>query len=429
MAGSFAHHGARKRPPAEWEVNATHLIATVCRVSLDVGRVRGLVPALGDGWVRFDATAGMQVPEPVVSAVTAALRAPHAAPGGVFPASQRAAAVEEEARAAIADVVGASPSGVVLGPHPAVLLAQLADALSDDWRLGDQVVVSRLDEPAHIAPWLRAAKRHGLGLRWAEIEIETCELPAWQYDELLDAPVRVVAVTGASAHVGTRPAVAEIADRARAAEALVVVDLSTAAAYAPYDIDALGADVVALDAAAWGGPPVGALVFREPALLDELPACSADPAARGARRLELGPLPTAQLAGLTASVEHLAQLDENAEGTRRGRLLASMAALEEYQARLVSDLLDGLWASPVTVIGRPVRRVPQLSLTHAAVKPADAVANLAERGFCVFADPGDQGVLAHLGTAEIGGAIRVGLGHYTTRGEVAALVEALLSLG
>ncbi|MGD9527172.1 MAG: aminotransferase class V-fold PLP-dependent enzyme, partial [Pseudonocardia sp.] len=159
-------------------------------MSLDVGRVRGLVPALGDGWVRFDATAGMQVPEQVVSAVTAALRAPCAAPGGVFPASRRAAEIDEEARAAVADVVGADPAGVVLGPHPAVLLGTLADALSEGWQLGDEVVVSRLDEAAYVAPWLAAARRRGTAVRWAEIEIETCELPTWQVAELLDAPVR-----------------------------------------------------------------------------------------------------------------------------------------------------------------------------------------------------------------------------------------------
>ncbi|MGQ0574483.1 MAG: aminotransferase class V-fold PLP-dependent enzyme [Pseudonocardia sp.] len=397
-------------------------------MSLDVGRLRGLVPALGDGWVRFDATAGMQAPEQVVSAVTAALRAPHAAPGGVFPASQRAGATEAQARAAVADLVGGDPAGVVLGPHPAVLLARLADALSEGWHLGDQIVVSRLDEAAHVTPWLAAAQRRGAGVRWAEIEIETCELPAWQFAELLDGPVRVVACTGASAQVGTRPEVAAIAAAVRAHDALLVVDLGAAAAFGPQDIATLGADVVALDAAAWGGPPVGALVFRDPGLLDELPSCSPDPTAHGARRLELGPLPTAQLAGLTASVEHLASLDETAHGTRRERLGTSMASLEEYQNQLVSDLLDGLWATQVSVIGRPVRRVPLLSVTHEAVKACDAVAHLAERGICAFADPGEQGVLGHLGSAEIGGVVRLGFAHYTTRAEVALLVDALTSL-
>ncbi|HEX4703237.1 MAG TPA: cysteine desulfurase-like protein, partial [Pseudonocardiaceae bacterium] len=59
-------------------------------MALDVARIRGLFPALGDGWTHLDAPAGMQIPEQVATAVSMALRAPVSGPGGVFPASQRA---------------------------------------------------------------------------------------------------------------------------------------------------------------------------------------------------------------------------------------------------------------------------------------------------------------------------------------------------
>ena len=67
-------------------------LRTVCVMAFDVARVRGLFPALGDGWIHLDAPAGMQVPEQVATAVSTALRAPVSGPGGVFPASQRAEA-------------------------------------------------------------------------------------------------------------------------------------------------------------------------------------------------------------------------------------------------------------------------------------------------------------------------------------------------
>ena len=82
-------------------------------MAFDVAAVRGLFPALGDGWVHLDAPAGMQVPEQVATAASTALRAPVSGPGGNFPASQRAEAIVEAARRAIADLVGAKPSGVV----------------------------------------------------------------------------------------------------------------------------------------------------------------------------------------------------------------------------------------------------------------------------------------------------------------------------
>jgi cysteine desulfurase family protein (TIGR01976 family) len=399
-------------------------------MAFDVARVRGLVPALGDGWIHL--APGMQAPEQVVSAITTALRIPRALPGGLFPASAHAAAVEDAARRAIADLVGADPRGVVLGPGPAVLLQRLADAAGETWMLGDEIVVSRLDDIANVTPWVRNAHRRGAAVRWAEIDIETCELPLWQFDELLGRTTRVVALTGASAQVGVRPEVAAIAERTRESGALLVVDLSAAAPFGPLDLDALGADVVALDAAAWGGPEIGALVFRAPALLDRLASCSLDPMARGPHRLEVGPHTVPQLAGLVASVDHLAALhdggEDTASGTRRERVLTSMAAVAAHHAGLLEGLLDDLRGTGVTVLGNPERRVPMLSLTHPAKAP-DVADHLAHRGICVLADPGEQGVLAHLGTPEVGGAVRIGLAHYTNRAEAEALVSALDELG
>ena len=217
-------------------------------MAFDVARVRGLFPALGDGWVHLDSPAGMQVPEQVATAVSTALRAPVSGPGGIFPASQRAEAIVEAARRAVADLVGVDPAGVVLGPSSAVLLQRLADALGDGWMLGDEVVVSRLDHPANVAPWQRAAQRSGSSVRWAEVDIETCELPAWQYDDLISPRTKVVAITAASGAVGTRPDLRRIADQAKQAGSMVVVDASAAAPFIPLDITSMNADVVAVSA-------------------------------------------------------------------------------------------------------------------------------------------------------------------------------------
>lgn len=99
-----------------------------------------------------------------------------------------------------------------------------------------------------------------------------------------------------------------IAERAHAVGALVVVDATAIAPFAPLDIDALGADVLVVSSAEWGGPPLAALAFRDPALLDALPSYAADPGVRGPSQLEIGNHQYPMLAGLVASVEHLAAL-------------------------------------------------------------------------------------------------------------------------
>lgn len=399
-------------------------------MAFDVASVRGLFPALGDGWVHLDAPAGMLVPEPVAAAVATALRAPVSAPGGVFPASQRAEAIVEAARRAVADLVGAEPSGVVLGPSVAVLLARLAESLGEGWLLGDEVIVSRLDHPANITPWLRAAQRCGATARWAEIDIETCELPSWQYDELISRRTKVIAVTAASGTVGARPDLTPIMERAADHGTLRVVDASAAAPYLPLDMTTLGADVMLVSASAWGGPPVAAMVFRQPTLLDRMPSCSLEPSARGPERLELGPHPYPLLAGLVASVEYLAGLDDAAAGPRRERVLTSLSSVKAYQAGLLVHLLNELRAQRhVMVIGDAMRRVPTMAFTVGGMKAGDVVEHLASHGICAFADTGHHGVLGALGIGEVGGAVRIGLAHYTHTAELNQLVRAVETLG
>src|SRR3954465_4221618 len=126
---------------------------------LDVARVRGLFPGLADGFVHTDGPAGSLLPEGGSRAIPHAPRTPIAHRGGVFPAAGRAEAIVTAARAAIADLVGGAPAGVVLGPNMTTLTYSMARTLARTWRPGDEVVVSRLDHDANIRPWVQMAER------------------------------------------------------------------------------------------------------------------------------------------------------------------------------------------------------------------------------------------------------------------------------
>lgn len=368
----------------------------------------------------------MLVPEQVASAVSTALRAPVSAPGGVFPASRRAETIVAAARKAVAELVGGVPEGVVLGPSSAVLLGRLADALSESWSLGDEVVVSRLDEYANQAPWLRAAHRVGGVVRWSEVDIETCELPAWQYETLVSARTKAVAVTAGSGSVGTRPDVPTVAEFAKKVGSTVVVDASHVTPFVPIDLNATGADVLVLSALAWGGPRVGALVFKDPSLLDRLPSVSLEPNPRGPARLELGPHAYSLLAGLVSSVDFIAGLDDDASGSRRHRLLTSIGSAKNYTGDLLAQLTSDLRGMRhVTVIGDAMRRVPVVAFTVAGAKSNEVVEHLAARGVCALSDEGTGGLFGALGVGEVGGAVRIGLAYYSNAFDINQLVRAL----
>jgi selenocysteine lyase/cysteine desulfurase len=187
--------------------------------------------------------------------------------------------------------------------------------------------------------------------------------------------------------------------------------------------------VVAVNTAAWGGPPVGALVFRNPDLIDTFGSVSTNPNASGPARLELGAHQFGLLAGVVASIEYLAGLDDAAEGTRRQRLRRSMASAQKHLDGLLDYLLAALRSLPlVTVIGDPGDRIPVVSFVVNGVPAERVVQRLADNGVLAIANATSR-VFDVIGVTEIGGAVTVGLAHYTTPGEVDHLVRALASLG
>ncbi len=398
-------------------------------MAYDVARVRGLHPSLGDGWVHFDAQYGMLLPDSVATTVSTAFRGSMTTDVGPHPAAQRSAAVLAAARQAVADLVGADPRGVVLGADRAILLTSLAEAASSRVGLGYEVVVTRLDDEANIAPWLRAANRYGAKVKWAEVDIETGELPAWQWESLITKPTRLVAVTSASASLGTMTDLRPVTKLVHEHGGMVVVDHSAAAPYRLVGIDEIEADVMALNAVAWGGPPIGALVFRDPSAIDSFGSVSLDPFATGPARLEVGTHQYGMLAGLVASIEYLASLDETATGTRRERLAVSMQSAASYMDRLFGYLLTSLRSLPlVMVIGQPEVHLPVLSLAVHGVPAERVIQRLTDNGVLAVSD-GNSRVLDVIGVNDIGGAVTLGLAHYTTIAEVDQLVRALASLG
>jgi len=399
-------------------------------MTLDVPAIRAAYPALADGYAYLDGAAGTQVPGSVIDAIGDAYRSGLGNAGGVFPASIRSTTVTEQCRRAVADLVGGAAEGVILGPNMTTLTYRLAGTLARSWGPGDEVVVSRLDHDANVRPWVQAAARAGATVRWAEVELPAGELPAGQYDSLLSERTVLVAVTAASNVLGTRPDVAEITAKARVAGALTYVDGVHATPHGPTDVAALGADFYATSAYKWSGPHIGA-VIADPGLLEPLRPDKLDPAPDNVPdRFEWGTPPFADLAGAAAAVDHLAGLDPSAAGTRRQRLLASMAAAQDHEQRLFEVLRDGLAAmDKITLYGNARRRTATAFFNVAGLSPRAVAEHLAARRVNVW--DGDNyawELVGVLGIRDTGSAIRAGLVHYNDRSDVDRLLAAVAEL-
>jgi cysteine desulfurase family protein (TIGR01976 family) len=310
-------------------------------VTVDVGQVRAAFPALDLGVAHFDGPGGSQVPRVVADAVARTLVSGISNRGAVTDAERRADDVVLAARAAVADLLGGDPGGVVFGRSMTQITYDVARALATAWAPGDEVVVTRLDHDANIRPWVQAAEIAGADVRWAPFDRSTGELDPQEVAALVGERTRLVAVTGASNLLGTRPDVAAVSAAAHAAGALVYVDGVHLTPHAPVEVAALGADFFACSPYKFFGPHLGVLV-ADPALLETvhpdklLPSTDVVP-----ERFELGTLPYELLAGVTATVDFIADLVPGT-GSRRARVLASMAAVEQHEDRLYDRLASGL---------------------------------------------------------------------------------------
>ena len=397
-------------------------------MTYDIDRVRARIPALADGTAYFDGPGGTQMPDLVADAIGEALRAGMANRGSVTAAERRAEDIVVAARIAGADLVGADPEGIVFGRSMTELTFEMARTLAQDWGPGDEVVVSRLDHDANIRPWVTYAERTGATIRWAEFDPQTGILSAEEVLRLVTDSTRVVAVTGASNLLGTRPDIAAIGAAVADAPALFYVDGVHLTAHAPIDMRAIGADFYACSPYKFLGPHLG-MVAASPALLESMHPDKLRPSTEQVpERFELGTLPYELLAGVTAAIDFLADLVPGDELTmsRRERLVRSMSVLEEYEEALHDRLRSGLEAiAGVHLHGHAPLRTPTELFTVDGVAGSEVYRALAERG--VNAPAGSFYALEASERLGLGsqGAVRAGLAPYTSADDVDRLLAGV----
>lgn len=392
---------------------------------MDIERIRSQFPSLAFGAAHFDGPGGTQTPTPVSRAMFDLLEGPVANRGTVTLAEQRAEEAVTGARSAIADLLGADPRGVVFGRSMTQLTFDFARTISQEWKPGDEVIVSRLDHDANVRPWVRYAEKAGATLRWVDFDVASAHLDVSDVEAVLSERTKLVALTGASNLIGTRPDLPAVSKAVHAAGALFYVDGVHLTAHTPIDVAALGADFYGCSPYKFFGPHIGVLVAA-PSLLDQLHPDKLMPSTEVVpERFELGTLPYELLAGVTAAVDFIADL-EPGDGTRRQRIVRSMSAAEHYEDTLSHRLRDGLRGiDGVTVYSNARSKTPTELFHISGVDDADAYRYFADRDINAPASSFYAIECSrHLGLGDEGG-IRAGLAPYNTADEVDRLLTAV----
>ena len=380
-------------------------------VALDVAAVRARFSALDRPTAFFDGPGGTQAPDEVVEAIAAYLREANANLGGPFATSVRSDAVVAEAHEAAARFLGASADEVGFGQNMTTLNFALSRTLGRELAAGDEILVTRLDHDGNVAPWLELARDLDLVVRLVDIHDDTT-IDLEDLRRQLSGRTRVVAFPWASNATGTIADVRRIADLAREAGALAWVDAVHYAPHGPIDVRAAGVDVLVCSPYKFFGPHLG-LFYGRREVLERWRPYKVRPAADEpvGHRFETGTLPHEALAGFSAAVAYLESLGWD----------SVVAHERELGERLLAGLPD-----TIRLHGLPSMegRTPTFALTVPGWAPERAAARLAERDIAVWS--GNYyavEVMERLGLPD--GAVRVGIVHYNTAGEVDRLLAEL----
>jgi cysteine desulfurase family protein (TIGR01976 family) len=408
----------------------------------DPQQIRPLFPALatevaGQSAVFFDAPGGTQVPQSVIDAISHYLVSSNANTHGAFVTSRRTDETVAAAHVAIADLLNCDPDEVVFGQNMTSLAFALSRSIGREIKPGDEVVVTRLDHDANVAPW-RSLEEQGATIRMVDVDVEDCTLNMDDLATQIGPRTRLVAVGYASNAVGSINDVQRVVELARAAGALSFIDAVHYAPHGPIDVRELDCDFLACSAYKFFAPHVGCL-YGKREHLERLRPYKVRPAADVIpNRWQTGTQNHEGLAGVSAAIDYLAELGRRidpAASNRRAALRVAMQGIAEYERELSKQLVAGLLAIPgltfygIRDVERVSRRTPTVSFRMAGYSPAEVTAHLAERG--IFAWNGNYYALnltERLGVEANGGMVRVGLAHYNTGAEIERLLEALREL-
>jgi cysteine desulfurase family protein (TIGR01976 family) len=279
-------------------------------------------------------------------------------------------------------------------------------------REGDEIVVTKLDHDANVAPWLELAHDLDLVVRFVEIREDTT-LDLDDLERQLSERTKVVAFPLASNAVGTLTDARRIAELAHGAGAIAWADAVHFGPHAPIDVRELGVDVLICSPYKFFGPHLG-LAFGQAELLERWRPYKVRPADNQplGRRFETGTLAHELLAGFTAAVDYIEDIGWD--------------AIQAHERELGERFLTGL-PEPYTLHGLPTMdgRVSTFAFTHRERSAREIATRLGERGVGVW--HGDYyaiEVMKRLGL-EDGGAVRAGIVHYNTEREVDRLLEEL----
>jgi selenocysteine lyase/cysteine desulfurase len=402
-------------------------------MTLDLDFVRAQFPAFSQaslqGQAFFENAGGSYTCGAVIDRLTRYYTERKVQPYSAYDASRLAGEEMDEARVRLAAIMGVDTDEVSFGPSTTQNTYVLAQAFAEFMEPGEAIVVTNQDHEANSGPWRRLAAR-GIEIREWQIDPETGHLDPETLANLLDEKVRLVVFPHCSNVVGEINPVTEITAIAHAAGAFVCVD---GVSYAPHgipNVGELGPDIYLFSAYKTFGPHQGIMVMRR-ALGMTLPNqghhFNGDSLYK--RFTPAGPdhAQVAASAGMADYIDALAG-HHGIEGNAAYKGAGVHDLMRAHEEVLLQPLLDYVSAkNSVRLIGpaQASSRAPTVALASQD-NAEDLAEQLVKHG--IMAGGGDfyaQRPLSAMGVDLSKGVLRLSFTHYTSKGEIDQLLNAL----
>lgn len=414
----------------------------------NINKIRARFPSLtikdnGENRIYLDNPGGTQICQSSLDQIQNYLLRNNANSGGIFRTSLDTDAVLLETRLAMSEFLNAETEReIVFGQNMTSLTFAISHSIKQWVQPEHEIIVTRLDHDANIAPWLQLSDETGAKIRWIDFDPRDCTLNLESFEKLLTNKTKLVAVGYASNSVGTINPVKEIAAMAHSVGALVFIDAVQYAPHAPIDVQDIEADFLVCSPYKFFGPHQGVL-WAKYELLDRLPAYKVRPAEnKPPHKFETGTQSHEGQAGTLGALEHIAWIGSefgheyaiqfSEMSHRRLHLHCGMAAIQAYEQELSAHLIKGLlktfrvriWG--ITDTNRLSERVPTVSFTVDGHQSRDIAEIFADENIFVW-DGHSYAIeiINQLDLVKTGGMIRVGPAHYNTIEELDQLLEVL----
>ncbi len=375
--------------------------------------------------VYFDNAATTQKPLSVLNAMDNYYRTHNAnVHRGIHKLAEEATLEYENAHQKIANFVGAkSLNEIVFTRGTTDSLNMLARMLSVYVQKGDEIAVSQIEHHSNLIPWQQLAASKGATLRFIPLNKKTGMLDLSSLSKIITSKTKIVSIPHVSNVLGTIVPVSEIAKRAHAVGARVVVDAAQSVPHMPVNIRSLGADFICFSGHKMYGPTgIGVLYGSEESLNALEPVSFGGEMVREVYfdratwnsipwKFEAGTPPIAEGVGLGAAVDFLSKI--------------TMPVVRNHEKKLVTYAYDQLSShSGVTIYGpEPANRSGLVAFNVERVHSHDLSSLLNEDGIAIRAGHHCAMPLAHL--LNIPASARASFGIYNTKGEVDSLMASV----